>query len=165
MNASGHVQIAKPVVESSRKIQTAAVALSAALSTTDIPADIMPSDLRVSDLESQLQSLNLATEKLDILAKLLQEPNPVNIEKWDGQYVNLYYFDDVPRLMKVLLGEDATTGVKTVGGIATAGASSAHAHESAFRVDRVKHRGRPLVQLAIVSLCQTMLVGRRGILG
>ena len=108
------VKIAKPIVESARSIIDDAMALRELLGGSDINSDVKPTGSQASLIEDQIKSFSLATEKLDILSLMLQEPNPVNIEQWDGQYINLYYFDDVPRLMKALVGSDLSDGAKEV---------------------------------------------------
>ncbi|MCW3096562.1 MAG: smc 2 [Chthonomonadaceae bacterium] len=122
--AAAYVHTAKPIVESARNILKAAGDVRDALGNTNIPDDLKPAGFRLSEIEDQIKSMSLATERLDVVTLMLQEPNPINIEQWEGQYVNLYYFDDVPRLMNVLVGDDPTTGAKQIGGDPTARAAA-----------------------------------------
>ena len=119
-SAAAHVRNAKPIVESARRILKGAGALRDALGIANLSNELVPIGFRISELDDQIRSISLATERLDVVSLMLQEPNPINIEQWEGQYVNLYYFDDIPRLLNVLVGDDPINGAKKMGGDVTA---------------------------------------------
>jgi len=124
-SATAQFRMANPIVENARKILKGAGEVRDALGNTKIPDNLTPPEFQLLQIADQVKSLAFATERLDVVTLMLNEPNPVNIEQWNGEYINLYYFDDIPRLMKVLVGEDANTGAREVGRDSTARTTAA----------------------------------------
>jgi hypothetical protein len=72
------------------------------LQKTDLPAGILPPGFPITAVADSLRSIGQGSTRLGVLIAQLQQPYPVNIERWIAAQVPLYYFDDVPRLLSVL---------------------------------------------------------------
>jgi hypothetical protein len=68
----------------------------------DFPAEARPAGYDAQPFGDRLPFLEQAIQRLNIVALKLAQPYPLDITHWDADQINLYYFDDVTRLIQVL---------------------------------------------------------------
>lgn len=72
------------------------------IQSTTTPKRVLPVGFDLADLQQSITSLKVATNRLDVEIGLLEAAPPVNQDTWDSQRIDLYYIDDVPRLIRML---------------------------------------------------------------
>jgi hypothetical protein len=92
------------------KINPAAADLLDQLQRTDLPAAVLPHGFAIGPLSDTVHSLGQSSSRLSVLLTMLQQPYPANLDRWVSDQFQLYYFDDVARLIQVLSTEAAIKG-------------------------------------------------------
>lgn len=148
-------------------IDTGLKALIVEVKNTD-SAPFLPVNYVPDPLITQTAAIEADHIRLDNTVSELNKPYPVNIAQWTADQVNLYYFDDIPRLMKVLnikaalQGDDTAlqaTAKQTQEDLASADQDLATAHASvnsartALQIQRDKvHTAQNLVDQALAQV-------------